>query len=278
MKPPALCAMIFLAASVHAEPAVRVIGLADRPAQSTALHVFGGRAVQLSVEVRAAEPARRVNVQASLYQLAGAIAAPVLKDLPVARELAFDASSVRDLPLTVALPEVRQPAPMELRFTTQSDGAATWSHAGSARLVVYPSDLLARTRALLAAASAQAGLKLVVLGESANLRAALHLAQIVFDEAVAAAPVSAEPRLLYLSEGPREAARTLVDRTPPTARLLLFTSDHALPPGVYWTHRGDGFIAKITLPVLADFEHTPERQWLLLTLLQQALQTSPNQP
>ena len=83
---------------------------------------------------------------------------------------------------------------------------------------------------------------------------------------------------LYLAEAVAEPARELLEKTPATARLLLFTREPTLPAGVYWTERTGGFVGKVTLPVLTDFGRAPERQLLFLNLFQQAIRSLQKTP
>lgn len=111
----------------------------------------------------------------------------------------------------------------------------------------------------------------MVLGDSPQLKPVLREIGLSFEEADAASDT--DSKTLYLAECSVDAARTLIDQTRAAARLLIFTCDSALPPGVYWTERSGGFTARITLPVFADLGRAPERQMLFLTLIQRALRT-----
>lgn len=273
MKSPFFFATFVLAGLASAEPLVQVVGADERPAEPRALHVFGGRVVALRLQIAA--PSRQpANIRASLYQLAGHIAAPVAKDLPVVERLSLEAPLLRAQQFSVTLPDVRQATAFELRFTAAQEGAGASEPAGTVRLVAHSADAAARMKALLAAASPV----VTVLGESARLKALLRGAGAAFEEAGAIPSEQPRNARVYLAEMDADAARRLIADTPAVARLLLFTSDPTLPAGVYWTDRGAGYIAKVTLPVLADFESAPERQTLFLHLLQRALAPSPDTP
>ena len=125
-------------------------------------------------------------------------------------------------------------------------------------------------------AAADAGAKLVVVGESPLLKAALRDLGLAFDEADKVAEAEAT---LYLAEADAEPARELLEQAPATARLLLFTREPLLPAGVYWTERnGGGFVGKVTLPVLTGIRSAPERQLLFSNQFQQAIRTLTKRP
>ncbi len=275
MRIPLLLALAVAAGTLRSEPSVEVVGVEGRASEARTLHLLAGQPVELKLQMFATAPGR-ISIRASLYQLAGGIAAPLAKDLPVAADVGFDGASLRPQKFGITPPEVRHATMMELRFAAKSEAGDAWQPAGVARFVVHPAGLFPQVKALLSKAIETAGTKVAVIGESPQLKQTLRGAGLGFDEAEAVADPA--PGRLYLAECSAEAARALIAQTPPEARLLVFTSDPALPPGVYWTQRGAGFTAKVTLPVLADFEHAPDRQMLLLTLFQQALRTSQDPP
>jgi len=272
MKHYAAVVLLIGVGALQAEPAVTVNGVEGRPSATPALHLIAGEPAVIQLQLSSKMPAR-TSIRASLYQLASGIAAPVAKDLPVADDVALDGTAVHALAFSITPPEVQHSAAMELRFSA-NDGGATWRPAGSARLVVYPAGLLAQVKAMLTAAQ-RTGVNVVVLGESPQLKSLLRGAKLEFEEADAP---SASADTLSLSQCDASAARTLLAQSPAEARLLLFTSDPALPAGVYWTARGAGFTAKVTLPVLTDLDRAPDRQFLFLTLFQQAFRTFPSSP
>jgi hypothetical protein len=273
-----LCAAIVLTimmSTSHGKSAVQLVGIEGRVVEPSALHLVGGQVVDLQLQIASTTPSQ-MSVRASLYELATGIAAPIAKELPVVERLAFDGSSIRLQKLAVTLPDVRAATTMELRFVAKTEAGETWQPAGTARLVVYPADIFVQIRTQLSAAASRAGIRLVVLGDSSQLKPVLREIGLPFEEADAASDT--DINTLYLAECSADAARALIDQTPAAARLLIFTRDSALPPGVYWTERRGGFMAKITLPVFADLGRAPERQMLFLTLFQRALRTFPNSP
>ena len=217
-----------------------------------------------------------MSFQAGLFQLASGVAAPLAKDLPVAEGVALDGSAIQVRTFTLTPPAVDATTVMELRFAAKAEGAEKWQPAGSVRFAVHPADLLAQIKKQLATATTEAAVKLSVVGESAALKAALRELDLTFGETETVP--EADTTTLFLAECAGEPARLLLEQTPATARLVLFTRDPTLPAGVYWTEHGGGFTGKVTLPVLPDFARAPERQLLFLNLFQQALRTLPKTP
>jgi hypothetical protein len=248
-----------MADAAFADLLVQVIGEQGAPTEARTLHLLGDRELVLQLHLTG-EP-HVGQIRASLHQIAAGISAPIAKDLALAiLDRGGSTAAAR-----VILPAVRSATLMELRFTAQAEPAPA-RPAGKARLVVYPADHAAQLKAQFLAAQARAEVKLGVVSESPELKAVLRAAGLPFEErdAIGAG-------LIHLAQAEGESGRRLCESAPPDSRLLLFTNDPLLPAGVYWTERGRGFIAKATLPVLADFHRAPERQALFYHLLHRAL-------
>lgn len=258
-----------LLSAAHAEPLVQVAGIDDRASEPPALHLIAGQAATFRLQMTA-PAAGRVSFQAALFQLASGVAAPLAKDLPVADAVALDGTSIQLRTFALTPPAVDASTVMELRFAGKAEGAEKWQPAGSARFVVHPADLLEQIKKQLTKAIADPEVKLVVVGESPLLKAALRALDLTFDEIGKVAEAEAT---LYLAESIGEPARALLEQAPASAHLVLFTREPTLPAGVYWTERGGGFVSKVTLPVLTDFARAPERQLLFLNLFLQAIHT-----
>jgi hypothetical protein len=264
-----------LIGAARAEPLVRVTGVAGRVSEPPALQLLAGQAATLRLQITAPTPGR-VSFQADLFQLASGVAAPLAKELPVAEGVPLDGSSIQLRSFTLTPRPVEATTTMELRFAAKPEGAEKWQPAGRVRFVVHPADLFEQIKKQLATAAAEADAKLVVVGESPLLKAALRDFGLAFDEADKVAEAEAT---LYLAEADAEPARELLEQAPATARLLLFTREPLLPEGVYWTERnGGGFVGKVTLPVLTGIRGAPERQLLFSNQLQQAIRTLTKKP
>jgi len=243
-----------------AEPRVEVLGEQEGRTSTRTLHVFGGR--ELAVQVQLSGGADGAQLRGRLYQLAGGVAAPLAEEFPI---VFAPADHFR-----FAIPSVAHVTLMELRFTAQAEAAR--QKAGAARLAVYPLDHAVQLQARFAAAFEKAGAKLWVASDSPQLKTVLRAAGMIFEEHETIQAASA----IHLAQGDAETASRLVQAAPEDAKLLIFTTDPQLPTGVYWTDRPRGFIAKVTLPVLADFDRSPDRQALFYHLLHRALTPSPS--
>jgi len=266
------------AGALHAQTTVRVVRLAESPDARPVFHVWGGRPLELALEVTAADPSHHVSVRADVYQLAGAIAAPLSQKLPVAQELSFERSLARFENWKLPLPAVRHATSFELRFAAQADAAGDWRPAGSARLVVYPSDLGEQLKEMVTSAQTSGSGRLAVFGKSPDLKAALQSVEIPFEEVGEAPPDELDASLVYLGQSSQSDIEAITAHARSRGRMVIFADDARQLPGVYWTDYNGGFVAKVTMPLLADFAHSPQRQSALLDLLQHAFQTSRSSP
>ncbi len=230
--------------------------------------------MELDLQIASTKP-QSVEVRASIYQQAAAVAAPLQKLLPVADHLDVDAAAIQRKQFTFTLPSVRSAATLEVRFEARGGGDAPWVPAGASQLAIYPENQLDLFQTLFAPGTANGAPQIVVLGESPRLKAVLAEIKVPFAQNE---NPPAQPGAICVAECKADAARALIDATPRDARLLLFTADSPLPAGVYWTEVGGRLIAKITTPVLADFDQCPDRQLLLLALLQKSLRQDSELP
>jgi hypothetical protein len=228
--------------------------------------------------VTATDPSHKVTVRASIYQLAGAIAAPVSQNIPVVQELPFDHSLAHFENWKLALPAVRHPTGFEVRFAAQSDGGGDWKPVGSVRVVAYPSDLGGQLKELVAAAQTNGAGRIAVFGTSPELKAALQSVSIPFEEAGETLPDELDLSLVYLGQCTSREVESIAARTRTPGRLMIFTHDPSHLPGIYRTESRGGFVTKVTLPLLLDFARSPQNQNAFLTLLQNAFQTSKTDP
>jgi len=263
-----------MAATAYAQTRVRVAGLAENRDPATVLHVWAGQPVELALEVTATDASHKTSVRASVYQLAGAVAAPVGQNIPVLPELAFDHSLAHFENWKLSLPAVKHPTGFEVRFSTQAEGGGDWKPAGSARVLAYPADLGAQLKALVAAAQTNGAGRIAVFGTSSELKAALQSIAIPFEDVGEAPPDELDPALVYLGQGNARDIEAIAAHGRSAGRLMLFTHDPSHLPGIYRTESHGGFVTKVTLPLLPDFARSPQNQNAFFALLQDALQTT----
>jgi len=272
-----LMAML-VAVTSYAQTKVRVAGLTEGPDPAPVLHVWGGQPVELALEVTATEASHKASVRATVYQLAGAIAAPVGQSIPVVQEVVFAHSLAHFESWKLTLPGVRHPTSFEVRFAAQAEGNGAWKPAGSARVVAYPADLGAQLKEMVAAAQTNGAGRIAVFGTSAELKAALQSISIPFADAGEAPPDELDPALVYLGQGNAREIESIAAQVRSPGRLMIFTQDPERLPGVYRTDSRGGFVMKVTLPLLPNFAHSPQNQNALFALLRDALQIAKTDP
>ncbi|HSI12162.1 MAG TPA: hypothetical protein VK961_08965 [Chthoniobacter sp.] len=269
---------LFAAATSHAQTTVRVVRLVESSDAVPVFHVWGGQPVVLALEVAATDPGLKASVRANVYQLAGAIAAPSSKDVPVAEKLSFEHSLAHLKNWRWSAPAVRHPTVFELRFAAQSNDGGDWKPAGSARLIAYPADLGAQLKDLATAARANGAGRLAVFGASTDLKTAFRDLSIPFEDVGEALPDEMEPSSIYIGQCSRAQLDSIVSQARFKGRLMIFANDPTQPPGVYRTDSSGSSVTKVTLPLLLDLAHSPQKQTALLSLLQHAFQTPKNTP
>lgn len=266
--------ILLAAGTLWGAPEVRILGVGDgAETPPPAFHVWGGQALELSLEIVATDPAPHLNVRASLHQITSAISAPLASELPVAQELTFDRSLARFEKWKVTPPSVRHVTTVQLRFDVQAGEGNPWQPAGSARLVIYPADLTEQWKKAVAEAESRESGRLAVFGDSVRIKTALRRCGVDFEDLGDTLPSQLDRSLLYLGECTPSDLVELRSREKLPPRLILFVDDPELLPGVYWSDHGAGFLAKVTLPIWQDFARSPQRQSAFFNLLQRAFKT-----
>jgi hypothetical protein len=271
MKAMLLLATILGSGWLYGQPIVHVIRIEGSQEAEPILAATGGRPATLVLEIAAADAQAKMNVRARLYQLADSVAAPLGGGLPVAQDLSFDPSLARIVKWKAPLPEVRHVTAVELRFETQAAPAAGWQAGGAARLLVYPGDVAHQVKEFVDRAEARGAGRITVFGDSPALRTALTDLTIPFEDAGRALPKKLDASMVYMGEGGAAELDDWSARLRRQGRLVLFTEDTALLPGIYWTGNERDYVAKVTLPLLAGLAHSPRQQSAFLNLLEHTL-------
>lgn len=229
------------------------------PASEPVLRLVGGESAEVSFDATV-PPGKRTEFRVRLYQLTGALAAP----LGAARELgAADADGT----LTASLPTPTVKVPTEviakIDARTAADGRVV--PAGQFRLVLYPRDAIAALGRFAQRIRDEAGLRLGVFGKSDALRAVLADQRVDFRDLGARPPQAATEKLLLLGDAPPTEVEAL--RRGNARRLLVFTDDPSLAPGVYAHIAPESAFAKITLPLLDTLATDPQSLHTFLEIL-----------
>ncbi|MEI9892807.1 MAG: hypothetical protein WDN28_02535 [Chthoniobacter sp.] len=275
MKTIAILALLLMTTDMPGAPAVRVVRTGEGNNVAPEFHIWGGQAVEFTLEITTDEPAQHVNVRANLFQIAGTIAAPLASNLPVAQELSFPPALARVEKWKVTLPAVRQATNVELRFTTQSGAGENWQPAGGARLMVYPADVGGQLRKLIADAAKREAGQLAVFGNSEALKTALRQLHVDFDDLGDTLPGELDKSLIYLGECLPQESDEILRRGKLSGRVLIFTRDPAFAARRLLDRPQRRILVRVTLPIWPGFAHAPQRQSAFLSLLQRAFQTPP---
>jgi hypothetical protein len=264
----------------QAEVTVEALGVTgERPKTPLPeLHFFGGRPVELDLAVEAPLGAK-VAFTAVLWQVAGGIAAPLGPEVALGDAVEFDHQTRRIIHVSLPLPEVVRRSELRVRFRAQVAGEEKKTGAGAARLFVYPKNPLKDFAAALDRMEKDTGASLGVFGESKRLRAFLKQSEIAFTDAGTAFPGNPGKRVLLIGEAD---ARTVQTRDLSGTRVIFFTADPALLPGVYTTRSGSALLTTVTLPILNSLATNPQSQETFLQVLRQSLDapagTTPESP
>ncbi|MBC8010002.1 MAG: hypothetical protein H7067_07890 [Burkholderiales bacterium] len=259
LRPAGLALALILAASapLRASTAqVRLLGLLDRPTLVAGEALVSGQAVSLRVLLPPNIPA--AEVRAALFQIAGTVARPL--DTPI--DLRPDPADPRIVTAHFTPPAVTRVSTLWLRFTG----------LGVIPFAVFPDPATRTDQASLADALRLGHLRIVVCGESPELRAFLRDHALAFEDLDRDAPDSLEADTVLLGLLSDADWRRLAAPDSP-GRLLAFVEDASLVPGVYSQPRSTpgAFAAKITLPLPTLLATDPRARATLHTLLFQAL-------
>lgn len=261
--------LAFAATAATAAERLHLLGIEERPpAASTVVALVAGESCTLQILVPA--DASLAGLSPRFVQLAGAIARPLV----VEAEVLPGHADARVARLRLTPPAVTRVTRLELWLGPH----------GPQSLVVFPAASATHPRkdlAPLAELVSASGLRILVCGPSAELRAHLRSEKIPFeDQGVDPPDRLAADTLLLGHLGAEDWERFSTDRhAPGSAHLLVFIDDPALLPGVYAQQDPAGRrLAKITLPLAPLLATYPSARETFHTLLRQALPSPHNHP
>lgn len=239
---------LLAAGTLNAAPVVPWI-----KASPASVHVFDDRPASIHLEVKAPIGTGGF-IRADVWQVASGIAAPLSADLKIADVLEFNDRTFVIVPASIPLPKVKYRSELRVRFRLALSGNEEMSVFCEARMFVYPKSLPATLKELPA--------RLAVLGDSPSLRAFLNGENIPFTDAGSALPMSAKEEMIYLTEN------NVSTRWPEGLRVIVFSTESDLAPGIYSRESQAGFIIKVTLPILDDLSTNPLSREIFAGLLQ----------
>lgn len=257
----ALATLLTALSPAVARAQVRLLGLLDRPTLNAGEALVAGQPVALRVLLPHDIPA--AEARAGLFQIAGAVARPVGAEI----EIHPDPADPRVAIVRITPPPVTRVSIFWLHF----------GDLGAIPFAVFPDSAASRAdQPSLADALRSANLRLLVCGDSPELRAFLRDHSLAFEDLDRDAPEALDPDTVLLGVLAPEDWRRLAAPDSP-GRLLAFVEDASLVPGVYSQPRSTpgAFAAKITLPLPPLLATDPRARATLHTLLFQALAPAP---
>ncbi len=237
--------------------------------------VFGNRdlPIHLGIEGTTAEPA---SLRGDLLQIAGDLAMPLTKDMPLLAGITFPGGSPQTLVTSVKLPEVKRRTAMLVRLRLISGGAKAISiPLTDVRLSVFPASITKELTDLFKPKMDGAS-RLVIFGPGKKLRHFLSDLKVVFEDGGEGIPDRFEADRLYFGElSSATQFRQAQDRKG-GARQALFFDDESLPPGIYASTSGAESLVTVSLPMLNHLADDPLAQ-LALIKITDILSTNPSQ-
>ncbi len=250
-----LCIAAASAASAD-EPGVEILGDggANAAAPDLLYNVFGGQPVKLDLWLRIGGAGGKVDLTADLVQKANALAAPLAKDVPLAGGIAFGGQPSGRITVSLPFPKVRGETQVVALFRFKSGGKTI--PAGKAVFNVYPADFFKDRMQDITGT-----MRLEIFGGDKRLGDFLKSREIKFTDGSDTLPDNPAAGGVYAgSIGAKELAQWLDAHPVWHGGLIVFCGDTGLLPGVFVEARGDGRMAKVTLPLLDNISTDPRSQ------------------
>jgi hypothetical protein len=232
-------------------PGAQLLSVSGKAVPPPVMSVIGGRKATLAFHL----PAGISAVTVDLFQVAGGVAAPLAKALPL--------KGKDEAVLDLDIPAVNRQTELLLILHGRADGTAR--KLGQFRLVAFPADFAAEWVKFARQLEDERGLGLGVFGEAAALRDFLQTAGVAFSDLGAGIPSSLPHRTVVLGvvgENSRDRATQFYSTDVPGVLLI---SDATGLPGVY--PQAGSRLTVITLSLLDGFAGDPRAQQTLLETL-----------
>ncbi len=237
------------------EVTVRPVG----PAPEPVLHVVGGEPANLALEITAPK-GETAKLRVALFQLATSLAAPLGPPVELG-----EIAGAGALDVSILMPDVKVPTILEARIEARTEEVFT--AAGRFRLVVYPSDAMDRLGRFAKGILEESGLRIGVFGKSDAIRSLLRKRRVDFRDLGARPPDSPADKLFLVGDAATPAEVDSLRRMR-ARRLLVFSDDPTVAPGVYSHVVPEGAFVKVTLPLLETVATDPQSQHTFLEILE----------
>jgi hypothetical protein len=249
------------------------IGSPPKIASVKELSVFGGKTVNLYVDVFGSTD-KRIEIAVDLFQAgSGKIAVPVRSNNPMPLGPDLSRNPRRQISLPLELPEVDQVCIFYARCRLRFAGEDKWQNAGSTEIRVYPLDVLKPMR-LFAEKN-----PVILLGENTGFRKFFKEAGIAFElRADSFLEDSKEPSLAFVDYMDKEGYK-LPQYLPSNLAIIVFCQTAGRFPRTVIRPAGKGILIEIKTDWPDDLTKDPAAQEFLLELFSLALeqlQTNPN--
>jgi len=236
--------------------------------------VLGNREKGITIEIDgvAAQPA---YLRADLLQVAGKLAMPLTKDIHLLEGISFPNGSFQILRAPIKFPDVKRRTEILVRLALVPNGQqASPIHLLDLRFDVFPASVTKDLIDLLQP-KPNGSASVVLFGRGQSLRHFLTDLHIAFEDDGASTPDRFDPNRLYFGELTTDEQFQQAQDQSAGARMVLFSPDESLPPGVYTERSNSGVLIHVTSPLLDDLNDDPRAQ-LGLTKIVHLLSAPPS--
>ena len=224
------------------------------------LHVFGGQDVKIAYSIEG-PLGSKADVRASLFQKAQSLAAPLQKDIALGEQISFATQTWKRVVVSLPIPKVKRRTQIVAEIEVK--GAGDWHVAGHVDFMVYPPDSLkSELQELVGAAH------LEVFGNDKRLGPFLEKEEVKTDDIGSDLPDRPEAGHIYVGVAKTaDLSQWLNAHSTWDGNLVVFCEDSDLLPGAFVEIRGDGRLAKVTLPLLDNIAADPLAQKTFIDIL-----------
>jgi hypothetical protein len=225
--------------------------------------VFGNREQGFVLEVTNAT-AISASLRADMLQHAGVLMMPVAKDVHVLDGVTLSGATAQRLHVSLKFPEVKQRAEIIVSWSLIS-GTSPKIPLGNSSFEVFPGSVTAELTDLLKPKLNASGP--VVFGPGKKLRQFLSAQHVTFEDGGSDTPDRFDPNRSYFGE--LDTAEQFQDAQDHSAgaRMVLFSSDESLPPGVYSERSSARVLIRVTSPLLDNLATDPRAQLTLTKII-----------
>lgn len=238
IRPLALLLAMFTTAKAGS---IDLLGPLDTPKPIPQYHAISGEKVRLYVALEA-PTGSRLDLKATIDQVAGGITAPRDRDLLLVKEIAFTDTTRRVVPFTLETPKLPATSTLAVRLHTSLGAAPTFY------LHLTPQEEQESQGKRLSSALEKSQYQLALFGESRQLRQLLSELKLPFRDLGTLRPPQFPSHSLVIAED--SEAPPPMEKLNSTRLVLLHPGPDARLPGVYQHERGNGSATVVTLPLL----------------------------